>query len=236
MTLFAATHAMKRRFTMLLLLVSFLGFASMAAADDRWAILRAINWVENPTNHTKMGRYGELGPYQFRPATWRMHTKRPFRQAIEREAADEVAIKHYEWIKRSLQAAGIDATPFNIAMAWNSGVSNVVNGRVPVVSYDYATRVTNLVQTFSRQAALAEHAAQQAGKTPAPVITMERPLVRFANLPETPRVTITLPPPAEVPVVRTIREPMQSVDTPMFTVNTTATLTPRISLLPKLFE
>ena len=137
---------MNRLLTQILLLVFVLTFTMKAGADDRWETLRAINWVENPTNHTRMGRFGELGPYQFRPTTWRMHTKRPFSQATQREAADEVAVMHYEWIKQALEKAGVDASPFNIAMAWNSGVNNVLNGRVPGVTYNYAERVTNLVR------------------------------------------------------------------------------------------
>ena len=50
-----------------------------------------------------------MGPYQFRVGTWRMHTRRPFSQAIQREAADEVAVLHYEWIKDNLEKAGVDA-------------------------------------------------------------------------------------------------------------------------------
>jgi hypothetical protein len=218
---------------MFLLLVSVLGLATQAAADDRWETLRAINWVENPTNHTRMGRFGELGPYQFRPATWRMHTKKPFRLAIDREASDEVAVLHYEWIKRSLEKAGVAATPFNIAMAWNSGVDNVLNGRAPEASYSYAERVANLVQTFKRQNRAAAYAS---ASRPAPrivpaVITMEKPLVSFAMLPAAPRVEIALPPPPEEPVVHTSREPAPVEVGPMFTLTTTATLTPRFSLM-----
>ena len=134
-----------------LLLVTVLAFVGKAAASDRWEILRAINWVENPTNQTHVGRFGELGPYQFRPATWRMHTDKPFRLAVQRTTADEVAVKHYEWIKRTLENAGADASPFNIAMAWNCGVDAVLNGRAPAVSYNYAERVTNLVDTLKQR-------------------------------------------------------------------------------------
>ena len=140
---------MKKHLTSLLLIIaSIFAFTLKAGASDRWETLRAINWVENPTNQTKVGRFGELGPYQFRPATWRMHTDKPFRLAIMREEADAVAIKHYEWIKRSFEEAGIEVNPFNIALAWNSGVDAVLSGRSPSASYNYAARVTNLVETF----------------------------------------------------------------------------------------
>lgn len=143
---------MKTPLTKFLLLSSVLAFTINALASDRWETLRAINWVENPTNQTLVGRFGELGPYQFRPATWRMHTNKPFRLAIQRDTADEVAVKHYEWIKRTFEQAGVEPTAFNIAMAWNCGVSAVLNGRVPSVTHNYAERVRNLVETLKQRA------------------------------------------------------------------------------------
>jgi hypothetical protein len=142
---------MNKLLTKILLFVTLLGFTNVAGASDRWETLRAINWVENPTNQTTVGRFGELGPYQFRPGTWRMHTDKPFRQAVQRAVADEVAIKHYEWIKRTLEQRGVEASVFNIAMAWNCGVEAVLSGRAPSVSYNYAERVTNLVDTLKER-------------------------------------------------------------------------------------
>jgi hypothetical protein len=141
---------MKIQFKKYLLVISALVFTIGAAAADRWETLRAINWVENPTNQTHVGRYGELGPYQFRPATWRMHTDKPFSLAVERAAADEVAVKHYEWIRRTLEKAGVETNAFNIALAWNCGVDAVLTGRAPSASYNYAERVNNLVGTFKQ--------------------------------------------------------------------------------------
>ena len=142
---------MNNSLTKILRFVMFLGFTIVAGASDRWETLRAINWVENPNNHTGVGRYGELGPYQFRPATWRMHTDKPFNLAVQRTTADEVAVKHYEWIKRTLERRGVEASVFNIAMAWNCGVEAVLGGRAPTVSYNYAERVSNLVETLKER-------------------------------------------------------------------------------------
>ena len=142
---------MKSNIIKFLLLVTILGFTNVAEGSDRWETLRAINWVENPNNQTHVGRFGELGPYQFRPGTWRMHTDKPFRHAIQRPVADEVAIKHYEWIKRTLERSGAEASVFNIAMAWNCGVEAVLTGRAPTVTYQYAERVSNLVETFKQR-------------------------------------------------------------------------------------
>jgi hypothetical protein len=142
---------MKSHITKFVFLITLFGFTAVAGATDRWETLRAINWVENPTNQTQVGRFGELGPYQFRPGTWRMHSAQPFRMAIQRSAADEVAVKHYNWIKRTLERGGAEANVFNIAMAWNCGVEAVLSGRAPAASYHYAERVSNLVETMKQR-------------------------------------------------------------------------------------
>src|SRR3954463_13056622 len=183
---------MQRHLIKLLFLVTALGFTNAARASDRWETLRAINWVENPTNQTQVGRFGELGPYQFRPATWRMHTQKPFRQAIQREVADEVAVKHYEWIKHTFEQAGVEPTVLNIAMAWNCGVEAVISGRVPSVSYQYAERVANLVDTLKERTR-----NESAPGLTAPVVTEQPDLevrsdaqVRFRVMRDTPRFVL----------------------------------------------
>ena len=136
------------RLQYLILLVSLAIGGAVAFGSERWETLQAIHWVENPYNSTRAGPRGELGPYQFRPATWRMYTKKPFALAVQREAADDVAVRHYEWIKRGLESNGIEATPYNIALAWNAGLDQVVNGRAPASAYEYAAQVTNLVENL----------------------------------------------------------------------------------------
>lgn len=143
--------SMQRLFNLFLMFASVLGWLPHADAAERWETLRAINWVENPTNQTRPGSFGELGPYQFRQMTWRMHTQVPFSQAVNRAHADVVAVKHYEWIKRGLIRAGIDPSPFNVALAWNCGLGAVISGRVPTVTYRYAEQVTNLVESFQQR-------------------------------------------------------------------------------------
>src|SRR3954471_8907369 len=90
-------------------------------AASRWETLEAIHAIENPSNSSRPGRFGELGAYQFRAATWKMHTSRPFSEAINRSASDEVAVLHYEWLKATLTRAGVAPTSYNIALAWNAG-------------------------------------------------------------------------------------------------------------------
>jgi len=133
------------------LLVTLVVMAGSAYASDRGETLQAINWVENPRNSMKVGPRGELGPYQFRPATWRMYTNKPFELAAQREHADEVAVLHYEWLKRGLQGAGIEPTPYTIALAWNAGLGQVINDRVPPATYAYAEQVANLAASFKAE-------------------------------------------------------------------------------------
>ncbi|OHE85626.1 MAG: hypothetical protein A3G75_15995 [Verrucomicrobia bacterium RIFCSPLOWO2_12_FULL_64_8] len=142
---------MKNRTNYILLLFAFTLASVPAFASERWETLQAINWVENPRNSTKAGPRGELGPYQFRLSTWRMHTRKPFAWAVEREHADDVAIKLYEWIRRGLLNAGVPATTFNIALAWNAGLDAVINGRAPAAAHGYAEQVNNLAAHLHAQ-------------------------------------------------------------------------------------
>jgi len=150
----------------ILLATVALGLAMpFATAADRGETLRAINLVENPSNKTGYGPRGELGPYQFRASTWRMHTQKAFSLANDRAAADEVAALHYEWIRRGLNEAGIAINSYNIALAWNCGLTAVVSGRIPAGTYQYAEQVSNLAESFAQQH-LAEQTAVAAVATP----------------------------------------------------------------------
>jgi len=79
-----------------------------------------------------------------------MYSRRPFYEAVNREYSDEVAIKHYEWLKEGLANAGIEATPYNIAMAWNAGLDAVIGNRVPSASRAYAEQVRNIAAEVKR--------------------------------------------------------------------------------------
>jgi hypothetical protein len=131
------------------LLVGLLVATVTARAEDRAALLSAIHSLENPYNLTKPGAHGELGAYQFRASTWRMHTAIPFEQALDREMSDAVAVKHYEWLKRGFEAAKMPASDYNIALAWNGGLSAALNGRAPRAAHQYAQRAVNLASTFT---------------------------------------------------------------------------------------
>jgi hypothetical protein len=79
-----------------------------------------------------------------------MYSRRPFYEAINRQYSDEVAIKHYEWLKEGLARAGIEATSYNIAMAWNAGLDAVIGHRVPSTSRGYAEQVSNIAAEVKR--------------------------------------------------------------------------------------
>lgn len=127
----------------------------VASATDRQSTLEAIRNLENPRNLTRPGPCGELGPYQFRAATWRMHTAAPFSQALDREASDQVAARHYEWISRGLAGARLPVTPYNIALAWNGGLAAAVSGRSPRAAHRYAERAANLASALHEERRLA---------------------------------------------------------------------------------
>lgn len=187
----------------LCLLCAFALSLPLAAASERADTLRAINWVENPTNHSRPGSRGELGPYQFMPRTWRMHTRVPFQHAVRREQSDAVAVKHYEWIRSGLIAAGIDSNPYNIALAWNSGLSAVTNGRVPTVSYTYAERVHNLVEQLrSRRVAANPDREFRPMASARPTAVRSAEVVTFDPT-GAPRFTLATTDPLYEPVVRT---------------------------------
>jgi hypothetical protein len=129
---------------------------AQARGSERWATLEAIHQLENPNNTQEPGRCGELGPYQFREQTWRMHTIAPFSQALDRHESDAVAVKHYEWLKAELVRRGIEVKPYTIALAWNGGLGAATQEDPPASVVDYATRVANLAADFeSHEVALA---------------------------------------------------------------------------------
>lgn len=128
----------------------FLILATRARASDRWATLEAIHQLENPRNSEAPGALGELGPYQFREATWKTHTSAPFSRALDRRVSDAVAVKHYDWLKLELERHGLEATPYRIALAWNGGMRAVLSGRPPAAAADYAERAANLAAEFGK--------------------------------------------------------------------------------------
>lgn len=85
-----------------------------------------------------------------------MHTKAPFSAALDRHTSDNVAVSHYEWLKRGLEQAHLPVTPYNIALAWNGGLDAVIAGKAPAAAHDYASRVVNFVGVFAPNEPLAD--------------------------------------------------------------------------------
>ncbi len=84
-----------------------------------------------------------------------MHTKVPFRRALDRGTSDEIAVIHYEWIKRQLTLAGLEANTYNIALAWNGGVDAAISGKSPSAARRYAERANNLASALEEPAVVA---------------------------------------------------------------------------------
>ena len=118
--------------------------ATAAVDDGTQRLLQAIAEVESRGNPSRVGRLGERGLYQFRRETWRQHTREHFHRAHHPGVANAVARRHYQWIVRQLRAQGRPATAYEVALAWNAGVSSVLNGRAPARAHRYAERVVNL--------------------------------------------------------------------------------------------
>ncbi len=127
-------------------------------AWERVMVLEAIHQVENPNDTMRIGRRGELGPFQFRPAVWHMYTQKPFELAADRAEAQLVAEQHFEWIKKGLERNKLEVTPYHVGLVWNAGLRATLNGRASAQSRYYAERVANLVE-YAAKTATTESAA-----------------------------------------------------------------------------
>lgn len=120
-----------------------------AAPIDREAFLKAVAEVETGGNTKAVGRYGERGLYQFHRSTWRRYTNRSFYDAHDPEIAHDVAVQHFVWLYNRLSARGVQPTAYQMAVAWNGGLSRAISGRAPKATRDYARRVSALSELNS---------------------------------------------------------------------------------------
>jgi hypothetical protein len=104
-----------------------------------------IRHVESAPVSQAVGRAGELGPYQFTLAVWRQHTTLPFAYANDPRIASQIAVKHVTWLGQHLVKHGFEASPYNLALAWNAGLTATVRQQLKPRHRDYAQRVSNLV-------------------------------------------------------------------------------------------
>jgi len=133
--------------------LAFSAISEGARAQSRLATLQAIHCLENPTDRARPGPCGELGAYQFRATTWHRYSRQPFSCALDRRDSDDVAVRHYEWLKNQIERRGMPASPYNIALAWNGGLGAVFARRTPRSVRDYAERAANLAADFDRTTA-----------------------------------------------------------------------------------
>jgi hypothetical protein len=115
-------------------LILFFCLAAVLRADDA-ALLRAIAEVETG-NHPRTGRAGERGVHQMGPAARSDHA---------------TPLAHLHWLVTTLRAGGEIPTPFVLALAWNAGATAVLEGRTTARQRDYAARVRNLYEEFSKE-------------------------------------------------------------------------------------
>lgn len=106
---------------------------------DRARLLAAIAQVEG---HRWSDDGGALAISR---ATWRQHTRIPYRYASLKEYAYPLAERHLEWLERSLRADGVAVNSLTLALCWRwgyeGGKAALVAGRT-----DYGQRVRNLVE------------------------------------------------------------------------------------------
>lgn len=105
--------------------------------------LQAVALVETGGDARKVGRAGERGAYQMIPAV--VEAQGGYGT---REAEKEVRKR-----ERILMHAGVEPLPFNVYLAWNAGVGAVLRGEVPVVTYQRAVRVQDLMERLKAEEA-----------------------------------------------------------------------------------
>lgn len=109
--------------------------------------LWALSQVENPRGVTKLGPAGEVGSYQLTPGV--IHDRgRHLTRASDgtAQAHADQARAHVPWLAVRCEANGLTASPYNIALAWNAGITRALTRNTSAANRDFAQRVTNLVE------------------------------------------------------------------------------------------
>lgn len=110
------------------------------------AILWAIAQVETPAGvPLAPGPAGESGRWQLTRAV-RMDRAKDLK-AVGAAVNDEaLARAHLLWLEREFRKIGVKPSPFQLALAWNAGFGAALRGEVQPRHYDFAWRVSNLVE------------------------------------------------------------------------------------------
>lgn len=136
---------------------------SAHAGIDVDRFVDALRERETGAGPVRDGARGERGPWQITRAVWALHMPgKPFAQARQAAPARACALKHVRWIAAQLEARGVDASAFNLALAWNAGLEGATHGRAPERAYDYARAVEAI---YRRNAEVSDaHPAADIGK------------------------------------------------------------------------
>jgi len=118
------------------------------ASDDR--LLESIAQVEGHSWRHPGGRYA------LSYGAWSDLTDLPYRMASEPRIGLQMARNHLQRLRERLAAKGLAATPYVLAGCWRSGLARWTGGNAPRSHRDYALRVTNLYEEFTRLAAAVE--------------------------------------------------------------------------------
>ena len=111
--------------------------AAPAAAIDVARFLAIIVAIEGNRPALPGGIYG------LTTATWRQHTKLPYRYASIAPHNHYVASLHFDWLKRSLKEFDQPVTVYALAAAWRFGLEGGIR-RMHAGRVDYAERTANL--------------------------------------------------------------------------------------------
>lgn len=104
---------------------------------DHQRLIRAIAAVEGNAWDSPGGGL------QYTKATWYDYTRMPYREAQKPGPSTTVAIRIIEDAVSRLQARGMKATVYLLALRWRYGFAGMIQ-RLTTKDNDYASRVQNL--------------------------------------------------------------------------------------------
>lgn len=118
------------------------------------ALVIALAQAETPHGvPARPGPAGETGRWQLTPAV-RADRGAELRARRVRITDEALATAQVEWLMRELARQQVEPLPFNIALAWNCGLTRSTSGRAPIASYLFAARVVNLMAVNAEQSKL----------------------------------------------------------------------------------
>lgn len=118
------------------------------ASVDSLRMAMVIEQVEN-TKTEQVGGDGERSRFQITRGVWEKYSRFPFRDASSlrphcRAEALRVALRHIDYIKATLSATNLPVNAYNVALAWNAGITATLTGTASARKRDYAKRAENL--------------------------------------------------------------------------------------------